>query len=93
VERIDLTREHGKHRLARWTHGWSAGPFVTVVTVGRLADGRWYAERHGRGANPRDLRDGGCVYAADDRGRRLALDTAARWMRCRPGVWQLSSTA
>lgn len=87
MERVDLTREYGKTRVARWTHGWRSGPFVTVVEVGRLADGCWYAQRHGRGAGRRDLREGACVYAATDRGRRLADDTARRWRRTTGGVW------
>jgi hypothetical protein len=63
VERVDLTREHGKDRRAEWRHGWEHGPFVTVISIGLLADGRWFAERHGRGASRRDLREGACVYA------------------------------
>lgn len=84
---MDLTWEYGKVRLCRWTTGWSHGPFTTTITVGRLRDGRWYAERHGRAATRRDKRQGACVYGASDRGRRLALDTARRWRRTVGGEW------
>jgi hypothetical protein len=88
VERVDLTYEHGVSRLLRWDNGWIWGPFVTVVTVGRLADGRWFAQRYGRGANRRDLREGACVYAGDRRGEFLAMATARRWMRTVGGTWR-----
>lgn len=84
---MDLTWEHGKVLLRSWRHGWVQSPFVTVVTVGRLTDGRWFAERHGRGAGRRDKREGACVYGVGDRGRRLALDTARRWRRTVGGEW------
>lgn len=84
---MDLTWQYGKTRVASWRHGWRDGPFTTVVSVGRLADGRWYAQRHGRAATRRDKREGACVYAATDRGRRLAEDTARRWMRTIGGEW------
>jgi hypothetical protein len=41
MERVDLTRVHGKTRHQRWRHGWEYGPFVTHVAVGELDDGRW----------------------------------------------------
>jgi hypothetical protein len=87
VERVDLVRTYGRTRVRAWRNGWVQSPRVTVVTVGRLADGRWYAERHGRAANRRDLREGACVYGSDDRGRRLAEGTARRWMRTVGGEW------
>ena len=90
MERVDLTREHGKDRVASWRHGWEHGPFVTVVSVGTLADGRWYAERHGRGANRWDLREGACVYAGAV-AERLARATATRWMRSGGGEWVVAS--
>lgn len=88
MERIDLTYEHGVDRLLSWNNGWIWGPFVTVVTVGRLADGRWFAQRYGRAATRRDLREGACVYTADARGEHLARATARRWMRTVGGKWR-----
>jgi len=86
VERVDLVREFGKTQHQRWRDGWSDGPLVTYIAVGQLADGRWYAERYGRGASRRDLREGGCVYAGPN-AERLARATAGRWMRAGGGAW------
>lgn len=87
VERLDLTWLFGKTEHQRWHAGGLYGPFATVVAVGQLADGRWYAERHGRGASRWDRREGSCVYRAGGRSRRLAEDTAARWRRTAGGEW------
>lgn len=87
MERIDLSQVPGRRAHRRWHTGWIDGPFVTVVTVGRLPDGRWYAERYGRGASRRDVREGACVYADGEHGRHLAMATARRWMRAVGGDW------
>ena len=86
MERVDLTQVHGKDRHQRWHNGWLLGPYVTVVEVGLLPDGRWYAERHGRGASRRDRRAGACVYAGPH-AEHYARATARRWMRTVGGEW------
>lgn len=86
MERVDLVQMHGKTRVATWRSGWTDGPFVTYVAVGTLPGGRWYAERYGRGAARRDLREGACVYDGE-RAERLARATAGRWMRAGGGTW------
>jgi hypothetical protein len=86
VERIDLTRLDGKTRHQTWRRGWVYGPFVTHVAVGELADGRWFAERYGRAASVRDLREGACVYAGP-KAEWYARGTARRWMRTVGGEW------
>lgn len=87
VERVDLTRVDGKDRVARWHNGWTLSPFVTFIEIGRLEDGRWYAERVGRGASWRDLREGAAVYAGP-RAENYARATAGRWMRATGGEWR-----
>lgn len=93
MERVDLIRAHGKHPQRRWRNGRTAGSNVTVVTFGRLRDGRWFAERHGRDADADDKQLGACVYAADELGRTLALRLAYRWMRDLGGQWTASPAA
>jgi hypothetical protein len=86
VERVDLTQLDGKERHQTWQTRWVYGPFVTHICVGELADGRWFAERYGRGASRRDLREGACVYAGKH-AKHYALATARRWMRTVGGEW------
>lgn len=83
MERVDLTQVHGLDRRARWHNGWQWGPFVTFIEVGQMPDGRWYANRTGRGANWWDLRKGACVYDRE----HYARATARRWMRTVGGEW------
>lgn len=87
MERIDLTYEYGRRCEQSWANGWVQSPFLTVVSVGQLADGRWYAERSGRAASRRDKREGACVYGTGDAGRHFAMATARRWMRTVGGEW------
>jgi hypothetical protein len=68
-------------RQRSWRNGWTQGPYVTVVVFGRLGDGRWFAERHGRLADDVDRRRGACAFDAHENGRILALRLAYRWMR------------
>ena len=86
MERVDLTRLDGNTRHQTWRRGWVYGPFVTHICVGELADGRWFAERYGRAASRRDLREGACVYAGPD-AEHYARGTARRWMRTVGGEW------
>lgn len=86
MERIDLTRVDGKVRHATWSTRWALGPFATFVCVGELDDGRWFAERYGRGASVRDLREGAPVYAGPN-AEHYARGTARRWMRTIGGEW------
>ena len=86
MERVDLTRVDGKERHARWHNGWQLGPFVTFIEVGKLEDDRWYAQRYGRGASQRDLREGAAVYTAEN-AEHYARATADRWMRTTGGTW------
>jgi hypothetical protein len=86
VERLDLTRVHGKDRLTTWRNRWDQGPFVTHVCVGTLDDGRWFAERYGRAASARDKREGAAVYAGPH-AEHYARATARRWMRTVGGEW------
>jgi hypothetical protein len=86
VERIDLTWLDGKERYQTWASRWSLGPFATHVCVGQLADGRWFAERYGRGASRRDLREGAAVYSGPH-AEHYARGTARRWMRTVGGDW------
>jgi hypothetical protein len=86
VERLDLTGVHGKDRLAMWRNRWDQGPFVTHVGVGKLDDGRWFAERYGRAASVRDKREGAAVYDGPH-AEHYARATARRWMRTVGGEW------
>lgn len=86
MERIDLAQVHGKTRVARWRRGWEFGPYVTHVAVGFLDDGRWFAERHGRTASRRDLREGAPVYAGPH-AEHYARRAARCWMRTIGGTW------
>lgn len=80
MERVDLVHEFGKLPLRRWAHGGQQSYRSTTVSIGRLADGRWYAERHGSQADVDDRQQGACVFADDDRGEVLAGRLAERWM-------------
>jgi hypothetical protein len=86
MERVDLAQVHGKTRHERWRNGWEQSPFVTFVEVGELGDGRWFAERVGRGASRRDKREGACVYAGT-KAEHYARGTVRRWMRTIGGEW------
>jgi hypothetical protein len=86
VERVDLVHEHGKAVHQRWHHGWELGWNATYVAVGQLADGRWFADRVGRGASRRDKREGACVYAGPH-AEWYARRTAGCWMRALGGTW------
>lgn len=84
---MDLLDQYGGEVVQTWRTGWVQGPFTTAVSVGRLADGRWYAERSGRAMSRRDKREGACVYGPAERGEHLARATARRWMRTVGGEW------
>lgn len=86
MERVDLTYEYGGEVVQTWRTGWVEGPFATAIRLGRLGDGRWYAECRGRAMSRRD-REGACVYGPDGRGEHLARGTARRWMRTVGGDW------
>lgn len=86
MERVDLDHEYGKVRHQQWRSGWTDGPYATLVAVGQLADGRWFALRQGRGANWRDARQGACVYAGPA-AEHYARGTAGRWMRAGGSEW------
>jgi hypothetical protein len=88
MDRVDLTGQFGTDRQRCWRSGWAEGPFVTTVTFGKLADGRWFADRRGREGDSDDHRFGACVYAATDLGRTLALRMAYRWMRTSSSCWK-----
>jgi hypothetical protein len=91
VERIDLMRQVGGEVVQTWRTGWVQSPFTTAIRVGRLADGRWYAQRAGRAMSLRDKRQGACVYGQGDRGELLARATARRWMRTVGGEWNVEA--
>lgn len=84
---MDLVWVSGRTNVARWRRGWDQGWDATSVTIGRLADGRWFAQRSGYYASMRDKREGACVYGPDGRGEHLARATARRWMRTLAGDW------
>jgi len=86
MERVDLVWQDGVTRHQRWRHGWELGWRATHVTVGQLADGRWFADRTGHGANRRDKREGACVYSGRN-AEWYARATARRWMRPVSGKW------
>jgi hypothetical protein len=68
VERVDLDRQFGVVRLSRWRSHGSSSSRCRFVTVGRLADGRWFAHlsRERGGAFVFDAEQG------EDLARRLA---------------------
>jgi hypothetical protein len=72
VERINLDHQFGLERLSRWRSHGSSSSWCRFVTVGRLADGRWFAHLT---RTP----DGAFVFdgaQGEDLARRLAAD----WM-------------
>lgn len=83
---MDLVWVSGRTDVARWRHGWDQGWDATSVTIGRLADGRWFAQRSGYYASMRDKREGACVYAGRH-AEHYARGTAQRWMRTLGGEW------
>lgn len=85
MERVDLAHVHGTDRQRRWRQGGVQHWSTTTVTFGQLADGRWFAERTGRGADADDHQRGACVFGSDDQARELALRLAYSWMR--EGEW------
>ncbi len=91
MDRLDLTRQHGVDRQRRWRHGGAQTYATTSVTFGRLAYGRWFAERTGRDADNDDRQQGACVFGADDQARELALRLAYSWMR--QGEWRAQPAA
>jgi hypothetical protein len=80
VDRIDLMREYGVDAQRRWRNKGTAAANMTFVTFGKLADGRWYANRS-------DDKAGAYVFSADELGHTLALRLAYRWMRNEGGRW------
>lgn len=85
MERVDLAYEYGVDRQRAWRDDSSQSAFLTVVSFGRLANGRWYAQRRGWAADGDDRRLGACVFGADAKGKTLALRLAYSWMR--EGQW------
>ena len=85
MDRVDLTHEYGVDRQRKWASGSPAHWQYTAVVFGRLVDGRWFAERHGRQADVDDRQQGACVFGGDEQGERLALRLAYSWMR--EGDW------
>jgi hypothetical protein len=73
VDRVQLHHEFGLDRRRRWRNGATASSQVVFVSVGRLADGRWWTHR------TRDA-DGAYVFGPGERGEQLALRTAQRMM-------------
>lgn len=47
--RVELHLVHGKEPLRRWRTGILNGWNERYVTLGRLEDGRWYANHSGKG--------------------------------------------
>jgi hypothetical protein len=72
VERVDLDRQFGVVRLSRWRSHGSSSSRCRFVTVGRLADGRWFAHLSRE-------RGGAFVFDAEQ-GEDLARRLAADWM-------------
>jgi hypothetical protein len=72
VERVDLDRQFGVVRLSRWRSHGSSSSRCRFVTVGRLADGRWFAHQSRE-------RGGAFVFDAEQ-GEDLARRLAADWM-------------
>jgi hypothetical protein len=64
-----------------------------LVSFGRLADGRWYAELAGSRNQFEDADQGAHVFAATEGGRTLALRLAYRWMRDAGGTWRPTPAA
>jgi hypothetical protein len=85
VDRVQLHLEFGVDRQRRWRDRATTASNARFVTFGRLADGRWYADRHDY--------DGAFVFDADEQGRTLALRLAYRWMREAGGRWWATPAA
>lgn len=85
MDRVDLTHEYGVDRQRAWRDRATAASNLQRVTFGRLADGRWFADRRERG--------GAYVFTADDQGETLALRLAYRWMREAGGRWWAAPAA
>lgn len=73
-ERIDLVQQFGLHRLWRWRTGILNGHSERHVTIGRLADGRWFVD---------DTRAHGGAWVC--RGEADAFDVAD-WVMARSGL-------
>jgi hypothetical protein len=86
MDRVDLVWQFGTDRQRRWRQGGISEWNTTSVQFGRLADGRWFADRSGYLADTEDRQKGACVFSADERGRTLALRLAYRWMS--EGEWR-----
>lgn len=67
-ERLQLHLQHGVRRLASWRSDHPAASSCRYVTVGQLADGRWFAELTG---------ERGAVVCADE---EQARTLAAGWL-------------
>lgn len=80
MERVDLTWEYGTERQRKWGFGSPGGWEYSAVSFGRLADGRWFAQRYGRQADVDDRQQGGCVFGTDEQAEQLALRLAYSWM-------------
>jgi hypothetical protein len=80
MERIDLDRE--RHTVRQWWHNGDVWDTRTVVvSVGELADGRWFVRLYGGGFD-----DGARAYAGPN-AEHYARGTARRWMRTVGGTW------
>lgn len=86
MDRVDLTPLDGTDRQRRWRQGGAAEWDTSAVTFGRLAGGRWFAERTGHLSDFEDRQGGACVFGADELGHTLALRLAYSWMR--DGEWR-----
>jgi hypothetical protein len=76
VDVVDLTRAYGVDRQRAWRTGDTETYRAGHVVFGKLADGRWFAERRGY-----QIHDGGAfVFDATEKGKTLALRLAYRWM-------------
>lgn len=78
MERINLLDHPGHRRLRAWASGNPTRHLYREVAVGRLADGRVYAARVGRGWT-------GAWLARDE---RQAADAVDSWMVRAGGEWQ-----
>lgn len=79
AEPVQLWEHHDVVRVQRWHHNPGDPHQQRWVAVGRLADGRWYADRYGDGP-AQGLAFGG------DRSEVRARETAEAWM-AEVGPW------
>lgn len=86
MERVQLHLVHGTDPQRRWRNAATGASQLVHVTFGRLADGRWYADR---------TREPGGAYVFDNsqNGEALARQLAYRWMSEAGGRWWATPAA